>query len=494
LSETEHSGLHELMAVRREKARELRELGIDPYPSRARRTTHALEIHQRFDELRDSDVIVAGRLMSLRRHGRMTFGSVRDESGDIQVMLRADNLRDPEGYLSYERLRLLDVGDAVECAGTVTKTRRGEDTVDVAEIKLLAKSLRPLPEKWSGLRDDEARVRLRHLDFLLDRERSARIRAVSEILYAIRSFLHDRAFTEVLTPVLQPQYGGGRARPFTTDVWALGQTFYLAISHELYLKRMIMGGFEQVFTIGRYFRNEGIDRSHNPEFSMLETMSAYQNYEYNMDLTEALYQHVASTAFGRLEFETPGGEVSLAGPWRRVMMVEAVAEATGVDFRSVEDGRAALAELGVEAEASTVGEALVEAFEARVAPALVQPTIVYGHPVEISPLSKRMADDPRYAERFELFIGGIEQGDNWTELNDPEELHDRLLAERERRQAGDEEAHALDIDFVRAMEWGMPPTTGLGPGIERLAMLLTGAEHIDDVMPFPLIRRLEDAP
>jgi len=216
LSETEHSGLHELMAVRREKARELRELGIDPYPSRARRTTHAAEIHDRFDELRDSDVIVAGRLMSLRRHGRMTFGSVRDESGDIQIMLRADNLRDPEGYLSYERLRLLDVGDTVECAGTVTKTRRGEDTVDVAEVKLLAKSLRPLPEKWSGLRDDEARVRLRHLDFLLDRERSARIRAVSEILYAIRSFLHDRGFTEVLTPVLQPQYGGGGGRPVNT--------------------------------------------------------------------------------------------------------------------------------------------------------------------------------------------------------------------------------------------------------------------------------------
>jgi lysyl-tRNA synthetase, class II len=277
-------------------------------------------------------------------------------------------------------------------------------------------------------------------------------------------------------------------------VWALDQTFFLAISHELYLKRMIIGGLENVYTIGRYFRNEGIDRLHNPEFSMLETMSAYQNYEYNMDLIEDMYKHIAMAAIGTLEIESPRGRVSLEGPWRRVSMRDIVADDVGLDFGAIDSpevANRALSDAGIEGQTSSVGEALVTVFEERVAPTLIQPTIVYGHPREISPLAKLRDDDPRYAERFELFVGGMEQGDNWTELNDPEELHARLQAERARRLGGDEEAHALDIDFVEAMEWGMPPTTGLGPGVERLAMLFTGVAHIDDVMPFPMVRRLE---
>lgn len=492
----QHSRASEIRSVRIEKAASLRRLGIDPYPSTSARTHDASQLSNNYATLEGQEVSAAGRLMAIRKHGKLTFGQVEDESGRIQVMLRAGNLPSAHGTIGYGDLSLLDIGDIVECTGILTRTRSGEISVDVARVTMLAKALRPLPDKWSGLKDDETRVRLRHLDFLLDAGRRERIRSVSAILFAVREFLHNKGFTEIQTPVLQPQYGGGRARPFTTDVWALQQTFFLAISHELYLKRMIIGGFERVFTIGRYFRNEGIDRLHNPEFNMLETMSAYASYEYNMDLIEELYQHVAMTVLGTLEVTTPDGVVDLSGPWRRVSMVEEVARVTGVDFAaigSVADARSVLRSAGVSPDVETVGHALVDMFEHSVAPHLFQPTIVYGHPVEISPLAKLMSDDRRYSERFELFIAGAEQGDNWSELNDPQELYSRLVRERDRALAGDEEAHSLDLDFISAMEWGMPPTTGLGPGIERLAMLLTGARHIGDVVPFPLIRRKEGA-
>jgi lysyl-tRNA synthetase class 2 len=429
--------------------------------------------------------------MSLRRHGRLTFAQIQDESGAIQLYLDAAHvgrISAADGDLDYAALNLLDVGDIIEATGPVMRTRRGEISVDVKRIRLLAKSLRPLPDKWAGIANEELRIRQRHLDIIMTPSIRNRFRAISDILQALRAFLVDNDFIEVLTPILQPLYGGGRAKPFTTHLNVLDMDLYLGISQELYLKRMIVAGFERVFTIGRYFRNEGMDRLHHPEFNMLETMTAYQNYEFNMDLIEELYQCVAERVVGSPQMRWGHHQINLE-EWTRLSMVDAVSDRLRVDFRRMDDLEAAnrlLTEHGLDGVA-TVGDALVELFESLVVPTLIQPTLVYEHPVEISPLAKRRMDDPRYVERFEIFIGGEEHGDNWTELNDPVELVQRF-----RRETGlatsDTDFHPLDWDFIEAVEFGMPPTTGLGPGIERLAMLMTNAHTISDVIFFPLLR------
>jgi lysyl-tRNA synthetase class 2 len=485
--------LTEIRNVRLGKAAALRNLGLNPYPSRSRRTHYAQTILDDFAGHDGKPVTVAGRLMSWRKQGALAFGHVQDQTGCIQLFLRRQLVQPTsaaDGILGYTNLNLLDLGDVVEATGKVVKTERGEISVLVETLRLLTKSIRPLPDQWSGLKDRELVLRKRYLDLILDRQPLERFAAITRMVAAIRSFLNGRGFLEFTTPIIQPQYGGGTAKPFKTHVNALGCDMYLAISHELYLKRLIVAGYDKVFTIGRYFRNEGIDRSHHPEFSMVETMTAYENYEYNMNLIEDMFRHVATTAFGRTQFKVRGHVIDFSQPWRRVTMADAVKEKTGVDFReikTVDEANARLAALGINEPQPSVGEALVKAFEG-VEPTLIQPTLVYGHPVEISPLAKPLADDPRYAERFEIFIAGMECGDNWSEQNDPAHLLEtwQKAYRAEDRDSG--KFHTLDFDFIEALEYGMPPTTGIGPGVERMAMIFSEQEIIDDVIFFPMMR------
>ncbi|MBI5514720.1 MAG: lysine--tRNA ligase [Deltaproteobacteria bacterium] len=486
------STLAQLRDVRLDKVAALRKLGLLPYPSRAGRTHLAGDLVSQYPAHEGQTVTVCGRLMSFRDHGALSFAHVQDQSGRIQLFLRKNQLgetRAEDGGLGYADLKLLDVGDLVEATGPLGKTNKGEVSVLPIRVRVLTKSLRPLPDKWAGLTDREAILRRRYLDTTLEPERRAPFEAIARMLQAIREFLTARGFLEFHTPVLQPQYGGGTARPFTTHLHALDTEVYLSISHELYLKRLIVAGFDKVFTIGRYFRNEGIDARHHPEFSMVETMTAYEDYTYNMDLVEGLFAHVARRALGRTVFKVQGHEVDLGQPWRRVTMVDAVREKTGEDFSglTLDAANAVLARLGAGPEA-TVGLGLVRAFELAVEPTLRDPTLVYNHPVDISPLAKPLASDPRYAERFEIFIGGMECGDNWSEQNDPVELLARWKDRYDPRAVARGDAHPLDYDFLEVLEYGMPPTTGIGPGIERMAMIMLEQQNIDDVLFFPLLR------
>ncbi len=486
--------LTEIRTGRVNKSASLRAQGIDPYPSRSGRTHYTKAILNDFANHEGKTVTVAGRLMSWRKQGALAFSHIQDQTGRIQLFLRRQLVQpmDPAaGNLGYAETNLLDLGDIIEATGKVAKTERGEISVMVESLRMLTKAIRPLPDQWSGLKDREQILRKRYLDTILENTAFDRFGAVSRMIAAIRSFLNERGFMEFQTPVIQPQYGGGTAKPFKTHVNALDCDMYLAISHELYLKRLIVAGYDKVYTIGRYFRNEGIDRSHHPEFSMVETMAAYENYEYNMNLVEEMFRHVAIKAFGRTQFKVRGHTIDFSQPWRRVSMADAVKEKTGVDFRTcgtVEDANRRLAELGIHEPQPSAGEALVKAFEVTVEPDLIQPTLVFGHPVEISPLAKPMADNPRYVERFEIFIAGMECGDNWSEQNDPVQLLEtwRKAYKAEERDAG--KFHTLDFDFIEALEYGMPPTTGIGPGIERMAMIFTEQENIDDVIFFPLMR------
>jgi lysyl-tRNA synthetase class 2 len=486
--------LIEIRNGRLAKAESLRTLGINPYPSRSGRTHYAKTILDEFASHDQKTATVAGRLMSWRKQGALAFAHLQDQTGRIQLFLRR-NLVQPtdgaKGIIGYADTNVLDLGDIVEATGKVVRTERGEISVLVESLRLLTKAIRPLPDQWSGLKDREQVLRKRYLDAMLEPASFERFGVVSRMVAAIRSFLNERGFLEFQTPVIQPQYGGGTAKPFKTHVNALDCEMYLAISHELYLKRLIVAGFDKVYTIGRYFRNEGIDRSHHPEFSMVETMTAYENYEYNMNLIEEMFRHVAMNVFGKTEFKVHEHLIDFGKPWRRVSMADAVKEKTGVDFRglqSVEEANAVLAKIGSNERQPSIGEALVKAFEVSVEKQLIQPTLVFGHPVEISPLAKPMAEDPRFVERFEIFIAGMECGDNWSEQNDPVHLLEtwRRAYRAEERDAG--KFHTLDFDFIEALEYGMPPTTGIGPGVERMAMIFTGQENIDDVIFFPMMR------
>ncbi|MCX6912469.1 MAG: lysine--tRNA ligase [Verrucomicrobia bacterium] len=485
--------LTEIRNVRLGKAAALRTLGLNPYPSRSHRTHFTKAILDDFPGHDGQQVTVAGRLMSWRKQGALAFGHVQDQTGRIQLFLRRQLVQPTaaaEGILGYAEMNLLDLGDLVEATGKVVRTERGEISVLVESLRLLTKAIRPLPDQWSGLKDRELVLRKRYLDLILDRQPFERFASITRMVAAIRSFLNGRGFMEFTTPIITPQYGGGTAKPFKTHVNALGCDMYLAISHELYLKRLIVAGFDKVYTIGRYFRNEGIDRSHHPEFSMVETMTAYENYEYNMNLIEEMFRHIATTAFGRTQFTVRGHTIDFSLPWRRVSMADAVKEKTGVDFReikTVDEANARLAALGINEPQPSVGEALVKAFEG-VEPDLIQPTLVYGHPIEISPLAKPLADDPRYVERFEIFIAGMECGDNWSEQNDPARLLETWQKSYRAEDRDSGKFHTLDFDFIEALEYGMPPTTGIGPGIERMAMIFTEQEIIDDVIFFPMMR------
>jgi lysyl-tRNA synthetase class 2 len=486
--------LAEIRNIRIGKAQSLRDLGLNPFPSKSARTHYAGDLISKFEVHNGNDVTVAGRLMSWRKQGGLAFGHVQDEGGRIQLFLKKQNvqpLNKEQGNIGFAEFNLLDLGDIVEASGKLMRTERGEISVMVERLRIIGKAFRPLPDQWSGLKDREIILRRRYLDTILEKPSHARFGSITRMIAAIRTFLNGKGFMEFQTPVIQPQYGGGTAKPFKTHVNALGCDMYLAISHELYLKRLIVAGYDKVYTIGRYFRNEGIDRSHHPEFSMVETMAAYENYEYNMNLIEEMFRFVAKTAFDKTQFNVRGHTIDFEKPWKRISMTDAVKEKTGLDFRevkSIDEANEHLTRLNVDEMQSSVGEALVKAFETAVEPTLIEPTLVFGHPVEISPLAKPMADDPRFAERFEIFIAGMECGDNWSEQNDP--IH--LLATWKRAYNPEErdsgEFHTLDFDFIEALEYGMPPTTGIGPGIERMAMIFTEQENIDDVIFFPLMK------
>ena len=490
------SSLIEIRNERLAKVKALRDLGINPYPTTSAKGIKNAEVVEKYPELEGQTVTVAGRLMGWREHGGLIFGHIQDQSGRVQLYIEPNELKktnQEDQCIGEEHLSYIDVGDLLEAEGIVTKTKTGEVSVRPVCIRMLAKSIRPLPDKHEGLKDPELLVRKRYLDMIMNPEKRYRFEKAAEILFAIREFLDSKGYLEIKTPILQPTYGGGLAKPFLTNVNALGEDFYLAIAHELYLKRLITAGFENVYNIVGYFRNEGIDRSHNPEFNMLETMSAYNNYEYNMDLIEEMYTYIGNKVFGKTTFMVEGHEIDFAKPWPRLQMLDAVKMHAGVDFNGVEDLAAAhkvLDDIGYGGDKpNSIGECMVIVFEEKVEEKLIEPTFITGHPVEISPLAKRRDDDPRFVERFEIFIGGIEGGDNWTELNDPVELYERFKEQDDRKSEGDDEAHPLDWEFIEMMEYGMPPTTGLGPGIERLTMMFTEAKHIDDVVFFPMLRR-----
>jgi len=486
-----------LRAERLRKLEDLRAQGIDPYPARCERTHTAQQLHERFSELPPGEeteefVWVAGRITGRRVLGKASFWDLKDGTGRIQLLLSQDAL----GEERYELLlRDVDLGDFLGAYGRVVRTRRGELSVRVEDVQLLAKALRPLPEKWHGLKDREARYRQRYLDLLVNEPSRRTFETRSRIVRAMRQFLDERGFLEVETPILQPIYGGTAARPFTTYHNELEQTLYLRIAPELYLKRLLIGGFERVYEIGKNFRNEGISTRHNPEFTMLECYQAYADYEDMMELTEQMVYAIAQE-LGKEKLSYQGHDVDVTPPWRRLPLREALLEHTGLDLEELPTHEAlweAVQRKGLFVDQQpTWGRLVDELVSEYVEPKLIQPTFLLDYPKEISPLAKAKPEAPHLVERFEPFIGGLELGNAFSELNDPLDQRERFREQEEQRRRGDEEAHPLDEDFLLALEYGMPPTGGLGLGVDRLVMLFTDARSIRDVILFPALRPKKD--
>ena len=486
--------------ARREKLAALRGRGVSPFAYRFERShTAAGAVGAFVDGVEGPPVTAAGRLVALRGHGKTTFAHLEDASGRLQLYFQRDGLG-PEAYALVD---LLDLGDHLGVAGPLFRTRTGEVTVRVERFELLAKALRPLPfgksatqddgtvAHFSELSDPEVRYRQRYADLAVHPERRAVFAARAAVVRAVRAFLDERGFLEVETPVLQPLYGGASARPFVARYHALDSDFYLRIADELYLKRLIVGGLERVYEIGKDFRNEGMDRLHNPEFTMLECYQAYADYTDVMELTEALVRDVVRAVTGGTTVAVHGAPLDFADPWRRAPFLDLVREHAAVDLRAATDDRlrAAIAARGAEPEPGAArGRLIDQLFKLAVEPHLQAPTFVVDYPVELSPLAKPKRGDPLLAERFELFVAGAELANAFSELNDPDEQRARLTAQAALRAAGDEEAQALDEDFLRALEYGMPPTGGMGMGIDRLTMLVTGERSIRDVILFPALR------
>lgn len=477
---------------RLQKLQAMMEAGRNPFDIHKYPRTHtAAEAVAAYQEPAGPTVSVCGRLMTRRGHGKTTFADLFDASGKIQVYARRDDM----GEESYRQFQDLDLGDILGVTGPLFVTRSGEVTVKVEEWQLLSKALRPLPEKWHGLQDVETRYRQRYLDLLMNPEVRALFEKRSRIITAARTLLCERGFHEVETPVLQPLYGGAKARPFITHHNALDMQLYMRIAPELYLKRLVVGGMERVFEIGKMFRNEGVDTRHNPEFTMMEVYQAYADYEDMMELTESLICAMAQAANGCLQCTYGEHEIDLTPPWRRVGLIDSIRGATGVDFAALKtdaEARAACAglEFAVNPE-DTLAELMDRAFDHYVQPTLIQPTFVMDYPVAISPLAKRKPGSADITARFEAFIGAEECGNAFSELNDPLEQRQRFEEQVRERQKGDHEAHPFDEDYVRALEYGLPPTGGLGIGIDRVTMLLCNRQSIREVVLFPLMRSSE---
>ena len=483
--------INEMMQVRRDKMKAFADKGIAPFGHRYEVTHHAQDIRNHFDELEGEEdgpiVRMAGRLMAKRGHGKASFAEIMDLSGKMQVYFKYDVL----GEDKYANFRMLDIGDIIGIAGRVFKTQRGEITVKVEDFELLSKSLRPLPEKFHGLKDVEMRYRQRYVDLIMNPEVRETFIARTKIIKAMRRYLDERHFLEVETPVMSTIAGGAAARPFITYHNALDIDLYLRIATELNLKRLVVGGLERVYELGRVFRNEGIDVRHNPEFTSVEIYQAYADYNDLIDLTEGIVRDAAEKVLGTTKITYQGMEIDL-GNVKRISMNDAVKEATGKDFlsaKTVEEARAMADEIHVPYEQKHgIGGILNAAFEEKVETTLMQPTFITGHPTEISPLAKRNPDNPMITDRFEFFVYGRELANGFTELNDPIDQEQRFLEQVKQREAGDDEAHMMDRDFITALEYGLPPTGGLGIGVDRLVMLLTDSASIRDVLLFPHMR------
>lgn len=480
------------MDQHREKLAEIRQLGVPPYAYKYSVTHTTQDVREQFAEVGDApdeaeSVRIAGRIMTKRDHGKSGFAHLQDASGRLQIYVRQNAV----GAGMYEVYRKLDVGDIIGVSGVVFRTRTGELTVLAAEVELLAKSLRPLPEKWHGLQNKETRYRQRYADLMVNPEVMQIFINRTRMIQSIREYLNRDGFIEVETPILQPIYGGATARPFTTHHNALDMPLYLRIANELYLKRLIVGGFDRVYEFSKDFRNEGMDHDHSPEFTMIELYQAYADYEDMMSLTENLLSHTAETVLGTTQLTYKGDSISLDPPWRRLTMVESIEKEVGVDINKLTDAELhdAVLDAGVDLEgAASRGKLIAELFEACVEPNLVQPTFIYDYPIEISPFAKKKRGDDCFVERFEFFIARMEMGNAFSELNDPIDQRERFIEGAKAGEAGSEDALMIDEDYLRALEYGMPPTGGLGFGIDRLAMLLTDQRSIRDVILFPQMR------
>ena len=486
---TQEQDLNQLLKVRREKLADLQENGRDPFQiTKFNVTHHSMEVKNAFDELEGKTVTLAGRMMSKRVMGKASFCSVQDLQGAIQSYVARDNV----GEEAYKDFKKMDIGDLVGITGEVFKTKTGEISIHATEVTLLSKSLKPLPEKFHGLTNTDLRYRQRYVDLIMNADVKETFIKRSKIIASIRNYLNGQGFLEVETPMLVANAGGAAARPFETHFNALDEDFKLRISLELYLKRLIVGGMERVYEIGRVFRNEGLDTRHNPEFTLMELYQAYTDYHGMMDLTENLYRHVAQEVLGTTKIVYNGIEMDLGKPFERITMVDAVKKYAGVDFNEIhtlKEAREVAKEHHVEyEERHKKGDILALFFEEFAEEHLIQPTFVMDHPIEISPLTKKKPEDPEYTERFEFFMNGWEMANAYSELNDPIDQRERFKAQEELLAQGDEEANTTDEDFMNALEIGMPPTGGIGFGIDRMVMLLTDSAAIRDVLLFPTMK------
>lgn len=496
------STLEEIRAARLEKVQQLKQLGMNPYAYRWESTHHAAELQEKFADLPSgeeviTEVAIAGRILTRRVVGKLAFFVLQDETGTIQLYLDRKRLQesmadiDPDAFNHLKQLT--DVGDILGARGTIKRSERGELSVYVTQYVILTKTLLPLPDKWHGLTDVAKRYRQRYVDLIVNPEVRQTFRRRAQITAGIRRYLERLGFIEIETPVLQTEAGGADARPFITYHNTLEMELYLRIATELHLKRLIVGGFEKVFELGRIFRNEGISTRHNPEFTTLELYQAYADYNDMMTLTENIITTVAQEILGTLQITYQGKEINLTSPWRRVTMHQLVQEQTGIDFNSfssLEEAKAATHQAGIEnlEKCESIGKVLNEVFEQKVEANLIQPTFVMDYPTEISPLAKPHRSQKSLVERFELFIVGRETANSFSELTDPVEQRQRLEAQAARKAAGDLEAQGVDEDFLTALEYGMPPTGGMGMGIDRLVMLLTDCASIRDAIAFPLLK------
>ena len=485
--------LNQLMIVRRDKLNKLKEEGKDPYKiTKFNRTHTSKEIIDNYDELEGKDVTVAGRIMAKRIMGKASFCHIQDSTGKIQSYVSINDL----GEESYKSFKEDDIGDIIGITGFVFKTKTGEISIHAKELKLLSKSLRPLPEKFHGLKDTDLRYRQRYIDLIVNPEVKDTFLLRSKIISNIRKILEEKGFLEVETPILNTISGGATARPFITHHNTLDIDMYLRIALELNLKRLIVGGYDKVYELGRVFRNEGMDIRHNPEFTMLELYAAFQDYHDMMDITEELFSRTAKEVLGTTKITYQGQEIDLAPGWRRISMIDSIKEVTGIDFNTINTDEEAVAlakERNIkipDQTKETIGDVISLFFDEYVEKTLIQPTFIYDYPVEISPLAKKCSKDERLTERFEVFINGREYGNAFSELNDPIDQYERFKKQVEARNAGDEEAGMMDEDYIQALEIGLPPTGGLGIGIDRFVMLLTDAASIRDVLLFPTMKPL----
>ena len=497
-NEQQEQDVNELIKIRIAKLKELQEKGKDPFQIvKFDNKDNSKDIKEKFvdpvegEETEPMHVSIAGRLMAKRGHGKASFCDLQDMYGRIQIYVKLDEVGDE----AYEEFKKYDIGDIIGITGNVFKTHMGEISIKVKTIELLSKSLRPLPEKFHGLKDMDLRYRQRYVDLIMNNDVKKTFIARSKIISGLRKYLDDRGYVEVETPVLNTIPGGAAARPFITHHNTLDIDMYLRIAPELYLKRLIVGGFDKVYEVGRLFRNEGMDIKHNPEFTTVELYSAYEDYNDMMDITEGIISTLAKEVTGDTKIDYQGIEIDLTPGFRRLPMIEAIKEVTGADFNKANTDEEAMElakSIGLEVEGNMDRGHLINlAFEERVEETLIQPTFIIDYPVEVSPLTKRKPSDPRLVERFELFIGGREYANAYSELNDPIDQKERFYAQMAEREAGNEEANMMDEDFVQALEYGMPPTGGMGMGIDRLAMLLTNSYSIRDVLLFPTMKPLD---